>query len=101
MVEKIKNNDMSKILEADKAVIDFSAVWCGPCKMIAPIVDQLDEEMTDVSFFNVDVDENPELAQKFSVMNIPSLFVVEKGEVVNRTVGFQPKEQLKAWIEEK
>lgn len=101
MVVKIQNNDMSKILEAEKAVIDFSAVWCGPCKMIAPIVDELAEEMGDVSFFNIDVDENPDLAQQFQVMNIPSIFLLKKGEVVDRTVGFQPKEQLKSWIESK
>ncbi len=100
MVTKITNNDMSKALQADIALVDFSATWCGPCKMIAPVVDELSEEMKEVAFFNADVDENDELAGKYNIMNIPALIVLKKGEVAAQTVGFQPKESLKQLLAE-
>lgn len=100
MVKKITNNDMQEALEAKVALVDFSATWCGPCQMLAPVLDELSEEMGEVSFFNVDVDENEELAGKYNIMNIPALVVLKQGETVAQTVGFQPKENLKQLIEE-
>lgn len=100
MVKKITNNDMQEALEAKVALVDFSATWCGPCQMLAPVLDELSEEMGEVSFFNVDVDENEELAGKYNIMNIPALVVLKQGETAAQTVGFQPKENLKQLIEE-
>lgn len=100
MVVKVKNNDLSEAKEKNLAFIDFSAQWCGPCKMLAPVVDELAEELQgEVSFYNVDVDENPALAQQYSIMNIPALVLLKNGEKAGMTVGFQPKEELKAFIE--
>lgn len=74
---------------------DFWAPWCGPCKMIAPVLEELDQEMGDkVKIVKIDVDENQETAQKFGVMSIPTLLVLKNGEVVDKTVGYQPKEAL-------
>ncbi|WP_270179514.1 thioredoxin [Alkalihalobacillus sp. CinArs1] len=73
---------------------DFWAPWCGPCKMIAPVLEELDAEMTDVKVVKIDVDENQETASKFGVMSIPTLLVFKNGEVVDQVVGFQPKEAL-------
>ncbi|AST92787.1 thioredoxin [Sutcliffiella cohnii] len=74
---------------------DFWAPWCGPCKMIAPVLEELDTDMGDkVKIVKVDVDENQETAGKFGVMSIPTLLVLKNGEVVDKTVGFQPKEAL-------
>ncbi len=99
MINKIMNNDMSSLEKESFAVVDFSAVWCGPCQMLAPIFDELSEEMSDVAFYNIDSDENMELAQKFGIQSIPSLLILKNGEVAARSVGFQPKPQLKAFIE--
>ncbi|WP_096189642.1 thioredoxin [Evansella halocellulosilytica] len=74
---------------------DFWAPWCGPCKMIAPVLEELDGEMGDkVKIVKLDVDENQETASKFGVMSIPTLLVLKNGEVVEQVVGFQPKEAL-------
>ncbi|MCA1031978.1 thioredoxin [Bacillus timonensis] len=74
---------------------DFWAPWCGPCKMIAPVLEELDSEMGDkVKIVKIDVDENQETAGKFGVMSIPTLLVMKNGEVVDKVVGFQPKEAL-------
>ncbi len=74
---------------------DFWAPWCGPCKMIAPVLEELDGEMVDkVKIVKLDVDENQETASKYGVMSIPTLLVFKDGEVVDQIVGFQPKEAL-------
>ena len=76
-------------------LVDFWATWCGPCKMIAPVLEELDQDMGDkVKIVKVDVDENQETAGKFGVMSIPTLLVIKNGEVVDKAVGFQPKEAL-------
>lgn len=74
---------------------DFWAPWCGPCKMIAPVLEEIDSEMNnDVKIVKLDVDENQETAGKFGVMSIPTLMLFKDGEVVDQVVGFQPKEAL-------
>jgi thioredoxin 1 len=76
-------------------LVDFWAPWCGPCKMIAPVLEELDGDMGDkVKIVKVDVDENQETAGKFGIMSIPTLLVLKDGEVVDKVVGFQPKEAL-------
>lgn len=99
MVKKIENNNMSEALESNLALVDFSATWCGPCKMLAPVLEEISEELAgSLDFFNADVDANDELALKYGIQNIPALVIFKNGEIVDRSVGFQTKEKLKAFI---
>lgn len=95
-VNKINNNTFqTQVLENKKTVlVDFYADWCGPCKMLAPIVEQLANENSDCDVFKLNVDEAPELAAKYGVMSIPTLIVFKGGEVSGRTVGVQSKQAL-------
>ncbi len=90
-----KENFQSEVLESNKTVlIDFWAEWCGPCRMLSPVVDEIANEQTDVKVCKVNVDNEPELATQFGVMSIPTLVVIKDGEVVNQSVGVQPKESI-------
>ena len=99
MVHKIEQNNMQDALKAKVAVVDFSATWCGPCKMLAPIMEELSVEMAgQVEFYNADTDENMDLALANKVTSIPALFLLRDGQIVDRMIGFQSKQALKNWI---
>ena len=90
-----KENFQKEVVESEKRVLlDFWASWCGPCRMLSPIVDEIAEERTDIKVGKVNVDEQQELAAAFNVMSIPTLIVLDKGQVVNQSVGVRPKKQI-------
>ncbi len=88
-------NFHEEVINSDKPVLlDFWASWCGPCRMIAPIVEEIATERSDIKVGKVNVDEEPALATQFGVMSIPTLVVLKDGEVVNQAVGVRPKAQI-------
>lgn len=90
-----KNNFRQEVLESEKPVLlDFWAAWCGPCRMVLPIVEEIAAENPDIKVCKVNVDEEQELASQFRVMTIPSLFVMKNGQIVNQSVGAKPKQQI-------
>ncbi len=93
------SNFQDEVLRSDRTVLlDFWAPWCGPCRMVGPILEEIARERADVKVGKVNVDEQPELASQFSVMSIPTLVVMKDGKVVNQTVGARPKGQILALL---
>ena len=86
-----ENFDQEVLKSAKHVLLDFWASWCGPCRMLSPVVDEVAEERTDVKVGKVNVDEQPELAGQFGVMSIPTLLVFEQGKLVRQAVGARPK----------
>lgn len=90
-----QNNFSSEVLQSDQPVLlDFWASWCGPCRMVSPILDEIAAERSDIKVGKINVDEQPELAAQFGVMSIPTLVVMKNGRVVNQAVGARPKAQI-------
>ena len=94
-----KNNFQNEVLNSEMPVLlDFWASWCGPCRMVSPIVDEIAAERGDIKVGKVNVDEQPELAGQFGVMSIPTLVVMKGGKVANQMVGARPKSQILAML---
>lgn len=90
-----KNNFQSEVLNSEKKVLlDFWAPWCGPCRMVVPIVEEIADERPDIKVGKVNVDEEVELASRFGIMSIPTLVVIENGKIVNQAMGARPKEAI-------
>ena len=100
-VIKVDNNNFEQVKASEKTVLlDFYADWCGPCRMVSPIVDEIAEENPQYLVGKINVDEEPDLAGRFGVMSIPTLVVLKNGEVVNRSMGAKPKKQILAMLED-
>ena len=94
-----KNNFNQEVLNSDKPVLmDFWAPWCGPCRMVVPLVEEIAEECSDIKVVKINVDEEQELAMQFGVMSIPTLVVMKNGKVVNQVTGARPKDQILAML---
>ena len=95
-----KSNFQNEVLNSEKPVLlDFWAPWCGPCRMVSPVVDEIASERGDIKVGKVNVDEQPELASAFKVMSIPTLVVMKDGKVISTTVGAKPKADILKMLE--
>ena len=99
MIHLNKNNFHEEVMNSDKPVLlDFWASWCGPCRMVAPILDEIAEERADIKVCKVNVDEEPELAAQYGIMTIPTLMVVKNGQITAQSAGAKPKNQILAML---
>lgn len=98
-VRLIDKKDFNEVLKNNIVFADFFAKWCGPCKMLSPIIDEVSEKIKDVTFVKVDIDENSELASMFGVMSIPTLLLFKEGKLVNKSVGFMSKDEIIKFID--
>ena len=90
-----KDNFRQEVLNSEnKVLLDFWAPWCGPCRMVSPIIEEVAQERADIKVGKVNIDEQPELAKEFGIMSIPTLVVLEKGKIVNQAVGARPKDAI-------
>lgn len=94
-----KSNFSEEVIHSDRPVLlDFWAPWCGPCRMVSPILEEIAQERNDIKVGKVNVDEQPELASQFGVMSIPTMVVMKNGKVVNQAMGARPKSQILALL---
>ena len=100
MAKIINSQEFDNTIESGVVVVDFFATWCGPCKMLSPVIDELSGELENVNFVKVDIDQSMELAQKFKIVSEPTFNVSNNGVEVDTLMGFMPKEVLKSKVEE-
>ena len=98
----IKNKaEYDKVLADNKSVfVDFYADWCGPCKMVGPVLEEISKDYADIKFVKVNVDDNPEIAQQYGIMSIPTMIGFKNGEKVAFSLGFMPREELEAVVKQ-
>lgn len=95
MVKEIKESEFAQSISTGKVVVDCYAPWCGPCRMLSPVMDELSEELTDYTFYKLNVDDAEEVSRKYGIMSIPALLILENGELKQKLVGFKSKAELK------
>ena len=95
-----KENDFKDLVNDELVLVDFFATWCGPCKMLSPVLEELDNDRANIKIVKVDIDQCRSLAREYGVMSVPTLFLFKNGEVVKQQSGYMPKEMLSAWINE-
>ena len=100
MVKEINSVEFKEVIKEGKVVVDFFATWCGPCKMLSPVVDEVSNEISDVKFLKVDVDDNGEIASKYGIMSIPTLIMFKEGKIINKHTGLLSKSDLISFINE-
>lgn len=92
--------EFETLINDDLVLVDFFATWCGPCKMLTPVLEELAQDRSDVKIVKIDVDQNPELSKKFAIMSVPTLMLFKNGKAISTEHGFMPKPILENWINE-
>ena len=100
MVKQVNSEEFKKEIKDGVVFVDFFANWCGPCKMLSPVVEQLSEDIKDVKFIKVDVDASSEVAAEYGVMSIPTLIIFKDGKEISKQIGLMPKDALVDFINE-
>ena len=94
MIKEITSKEFKEVIKDGKVVIDFFATWCGPCKMLSPVMDEISSELKDVNFYKIDVDKNEDVAMEYVIMSIPTIIIFKDGKIVNSIVGLKSKDEL-------
>lgn len=99
MIKELVTEDFNNEINNGVVLVDFYAVWCGPCKMMHPVLEQIKDMYSNLKIVKIDVDQHEELARQYGVMSIPTLLLFKDGNVVEKNVGFMPLENIKIWID--
>ena len=94
MVKEINQGEFAEAIKNNKVLVDCYAPWCGPCKMISPIIDSISDEISNINFYKLNIDNAGDIAEEYGIMSIPTLLIFENGKLANKVIGFQSKEQL-------
>ena len=100
MITVGNEENFNSLIDKEMVLVDFYADWCGPCKMLSPILQDLASDRSSVEIVKIDVDSNPNLAKRYGVMSIPTMLLFKNGSLVSQKNGFMPKEEISSWIEE-
>lgn len=92
------DENFSELIKEGKVIVDFFATWCGPCKMLAPVLEEVAKEYPDIKFVKMDVDECPNVSKEYGIMSVPTLLKLENGELIDKKIGYQNIQELKRWI---
>lgn len=98
MVKEIKEKDFYDVIKQGKVLVDCYANWCGPCKMLSPVLEEISNEVTNYNFYKLDVDTAPNVASEYNIMSIPALFVFNNGELIDTIIGLRSKENIKEFL---
>ena len=99
MIKELMSESFNEEIKEGLVLVDFYATWCGPCKMMHPVIDEIALEYKDLKIIKVNVDNHGELSREYAVMSIPTIILFKDGNIVEKNIGFTPKEVLKGWID--
>lgn len=94
------SDNFNDLIASGKVLVDFYATWCGPCKMLGPVLEEISSDRAEVKIVKIDVDENPDLARKFGIMSVPTLYLFNDSKELSHKNGYMPKEEILDWINE-
>ncbi len=100
MIKHATEENFRDLINKEVVLVDFFATWCGPCKMLSPVLEELANDRSNIEIIKVDVDECSEVARSYGIMSVPTLILFKNGKLVSQKTGFMPKEQITTWIEE-